>query len=49
MGVDFKSGDEIEIVGSKVKKDDTDLILAREITKGGDTLTLRFKDGKPAW
>jgi len=49
MGVDFKSGDEIEIVGSKVKKDSADLILAREIIKGGDTLTLRFKDGKPAW
>jgi len=49
MGVDFKAGDEVEIVGSKVKKDGADLILAREITKGGDTLTLRFKDGKPAW
>ncbi len=49
MGVDFKAGDEIEIVGSKVKQDTADLMLAREITKGGDTLTLRFKDGKPAW
>jgi len=49
MGVDFKAGDEIEIVGSKVKQDSADLILTREITKGGDTLTLRFKDGKPAW
>jgi len=49
MGVDFKGGDEIAITGSKVKKDGADLILAREIEKGGDTLTLRFKDGKPAW
>ncbi len=49
MGVDFKAGDEVEIIGSKVKKDGEDLILAREVTKGGDTLTLRFKDGKPAW
>lgn len=49
MGVDFKSGDAIEIVGSKVKQDGAELTLAREITKGGDTLTLRFKDGKPAW
>jgi len=49
MGVDFKTGDEIQIIGSKIKHEGADLILAREVAKGGDTLTLRFKDGKPAW
>lgn len=49
MGVDFKAGEDLQVVGSKVKQDGADLILAREVTKGGDTLTLRFKDGKPAW
>ena len=49
MGVDFKAGEEINVIGSKVKQDGADLILAREVVKGGDTLTLRFKDGKPAW
>jgi hypothetical protein len=50
MGVDFKAGEEIQVTGSKVKQDGADLILAREVVvKGGDTLTLRFKDGKPAW
>src|SRR5215469_2834456 len=49
MGVDFKSGEEVQVTGSKVTQDGTDLILAREVDKGGDTLTLRFKDGKPAW
>ncbi len=49
MGVSFSPGDEVEITGSKVKQDGADLILAREVVKGGDTLTLRFKDGKPAW
>jgi hypothetical protein len=49
MGVAFKADDEIEVTGSKVKQDGADLILAREVTKSGDTLTLRFKDGKPAW
>jgi hypothetical protein len=49
MGVEFKANDEIEVVGSKIKQDGADLTLAREVTKGGDTLTLRFKDGKPAW
>jgi hypothetical protein len=49
MGMEFKAGEEIQVVGSKVKQDGADLILAREVVKGGDTLTLRFKDGKPAW
>jgi hypothetical protein len=49
MGMVFKADDEIEVTGSKIKVDGADLMLAREVTKGGDTLTLRFKDGKPAW
>lgn len=49
-GVTFKADDAIEVTGSKVKLDGADLILAREVVlKGTDTLTLRFKDGKPAW
>lgn len=49
MGVAFKADEEIEVTGSKVKQDGADLILAREVLKSGETLTLRFKDGKPAW
>ena len=49
MGVEFKANDEIEVTGSKIKQDGADLTLAREVVRGGDTLTLRFKDGKPAW
>jgi hypothetical protein len=50
MGIVFKADDEIEVTGSKVKQDGADLTLAREVVmKSGDTLTLRFKDGKPAW
>ena len=49
MGASFKPSDEVEIAGSKVKQDGSDLILAREVAKGDDVLTLRFKDGKPAW
>jgi hypothetical protein len=49
MGVTFAMGDSVQVTGSKVKQDGTDLILAREVTKSGDTVTLRFKDGKPAW
>jgi hypothetical protein len=49
IGVAFKADDAVEVTGSKVKQDGADLTLAREIVKGGETLTLRFKDGKPAW
>src|ERR1700689_92897 len=49
MGVLFKADDAVEVTGSKIKQDGADLTVAREVTKGGDTLTLRFKDGKPAW
>ena len=49
MGIAFKPEDAIEVTGSKVKQDGADLTLAREVVKSGETLTLRFKDGKPAW
>jgi hypothetical protein len=49
MGATFKPADQVEVTGSKVKQDGADLILAREVTRGDDVLTLRFKDGKPAW
>lgn len=49
MGVVFKAGDAIELIGSKITQAGSDLTLAREVTRDGDTLTLRFKDGKPAW
>ncbi len=49
MGVSFKSDDAIQVTGSKVKLEGADLILAREVVMNGETLTLRFQDGKPAW
>ncbi len=49
MGIAFKPDEAIEVKGSKVKQDGADLILARELVKGGDTIIFRFPDGKPAW
>jgi len=49
MGISFKADEAIEVKGSKVKQEGADLILAREMVKGGETLTFRFPDGKPAW
>jgi hypothetical protein len=49
MGVSFSQGDEIVLAGSRVKQGEADLILAREIVKGTDTLVLRDAKGKPVW
>lgn len=49
MGATFKADDKVEVTGSKVNQDGAVLILARQVSKGDDNLTLRFKDGKPAW
>lgn len=49
MGVSFSKGDEIALTGSKVKQGDADLILAREVVKGTDTLVLRDDKGHPVW
>lgn len=49
MGVTFSKGDAIAFTGSKVKQDGADLILAREVVKGQDTLVLRDDKGNPVW
>jgi hypothetical protein len=49
MGVIFAKGDEIAFTGSKIKQGDTDLVLAREVVKGTDTLVLRDQKGNPVW
>ena len=43
------AGDEIEVVGSKVKMGEKEQLLAREVTKGDTKLTLRNKNGRPKW
>jgi hypothetical protein len=49
MGTTYTKGDEISILGAKVKQGETDLILAREVAKGTDTLILRDNKGNPVW
>jgi hypothetical protein len=49
MGVSFSKGDELAYTGSKVKYGSADLILAREVVKGSDTLVLRDDKGNPVW
>ncbi len=49
MGIGFSKGDELAFIGSKVKQDGADLILAREVVKGNDTFVLRDEKGGPVW
>ncbi len=48
-GFSFAKGDQIEVVGSRVKLGEKDAIVARQIKKGDQTLTLRDSQGIPAW
>jgi hypothetical protein len=49
MGIAFSKGDEVEVTGSKVKQDEVDVILVRELVKGTDTLVFRDGKGNPVW
>jgi hypothetical protein len=49
MGISFSKGEEIAVTGSKVKQETSDVILARELVKGTDTLLFRDDKGKPVW
>ena len=49
MGISFTKGDAIAVTGSKVKQLETEVILARELVKGTDTLSFRDNKGKPVW
>ena len=47
--VSLNKGDQVEVIGSRVKFEGAETIMAREVTRGTDVFVFRFKDGKPAW
>lgn len=47
--VNLTKGQSLQVTGAKVKVDDKEIILAREITQGNNTVTLRDKGGDPVW
>lgn len=50
MDSEFAKGDQLEVVGCKIKAEDgTDEFLSRQITKNGNELMLRDKKGTPIW
>jgi hypothetical protein len=48
-GMAFARGDVVEIAGSAVELGGNRVLIAREVRKGGKTLTLRNGRGIPAW
>ncbi len=47
--ISFSKGDEVAITGSKVKQEGSEVILAREMVRGTDTLMFRDNKGNPVW
>ena len=48
-GFALAEGDQIEVIGSKIKFEGNDVLVAREIRKGDKMLTLRNRQGIPVW
>lgn len=49
QGFAFAAGDQVEVLGSKVKMGESEALIAREIKKDGKTLVLRNAQGVPQW
>jgi len=43
----FSVGDQVEVLGSKIKYQGADSVIAREITRGDDIFILRDQNGNP--
>lgn len=48
-GFSFAKGDQVELIGSRVKLGEKDVVIARQVTKNKQTLVLRDAQGIPAW
>ncbi len=48
-GFSFAKGDEIEVTGATAEVEGPEALIAREVKKGGKTLTLRDAQGIPKW
>ena len=49
QGFSFAVGDQIDVTGSRIKFEGSDVLIAREIKKEDKLLTLRNAQGLPAW
>ena len=47
--LELKKGDQVQIVGAKANTKRGEMFVARQVTTGGKTVTLRDDKGVPAW
>ena len=47
--LEIKEGDRLEITGSLISFKGSDALVAKSVTLGDDTLTLRDNTGRPVW
>lgn len=45
----FATGDQIEVTGSQVSLQGSEVVVARQVKKDGETWTLRDENGIPLW
>lgn len=48
MEITFTKGETVEVLGSQIAGD-APVLLAREVTRGGDVMVMRDDKGKPVW
>jgi len=49
MEIVFAKGETIEVLGSQLSVGGTAILLAREVTRNADVVTVRDEQGKPVW
>jgi hypothetical protein len=49
QGIELRAGASIAVIGSRTQWGGGEIILARQLTKGSKTVTLRTADGAPQW
>ena len=47
--LELKKGDTVEVIGATATTSRGKIFIARQITTGGKTVTLRDEKGTPAW
>jgi hypothetical protein len=48
-GIKINEGDALQVVGARIARDDSEMVLAREIRRGTNAWTLRDPTGQPLW
>ncbi|MBE9181464.1 DNA-binding protein [Oculatella sp. LEGE 06141] len=49
QGIQIESGDQVEVIGSRITMTNASTIIARQIRQGDRVLTLRDENGFPEW